>query len=232
MFSKTPRSKTDGDWWVASGPRRIWCRVDTLIGSEINNLSPKCPDTERCINHASSIPSCIRISASCTRARIQFSKNKSRALRECWRVRNWVAERGNEVRGIFSWPIKIFISYRLGNSAIIQSPSLLIFPHHLKIHSERICQAQATVLGRDLVKLRRTFVFCVSLLFVKKIYVLKREFIMLADAFKKRFLWRLFLCFCVKPLNFVCLFLYIFTPNSDKFAIYIFSIKRVNFYFL
>ena len=166
----------------------------------------------------SSIPSCIRISASCTRARIQFSKNKSRALNECWRVRNWVAERGNEVRGIFSWPIKIFISYRLGNSAIIQSPPLLIFPHPLKIHSQRICQTQATVLDRDLVKLRRTFVFCVSLLFVKKIYVLKREFIMLADAFKKRFLWHLFLFFVFNILNFR-LFFVCLTPNSDKLAI-------------
>ena len=137
------------------------------------------------------------------------------------------------MREIFSWPIKIFISYRLGNSAIIQSPSLLIFPHHLKIHSQRICQTQATVLGRDLVKLRRTFVFCVSLLFVKKIYVLKREFIMLADAFKNFPLTFIPLFLCSTSQFFVCLFLFIFTPNSDKFAIYInFSIKRVNFYFL
>ena len=120
------------DWWrMVSGPRRIWCHVDTLIGSEINNLSPKCPDTERCINHASSIPSCIRISASCTRARIQFSKNKSWALNESWRVRNWVAERGNEVRGIFSWPIKIFINTIIYHKHIFFS--MISFVSHFTI---------------------------------------------------------------------------------------------------
>ena len=49
---------------------------------------------------------------------------------ECWRVRNCCfAERGMkwERGNLFSWPIKIFISYRLGNNPISHS-LLLIFP--------------------------------------------------------------------------------------------------------
>ena len=81
--------------------------------------------------------------------------------------------RGNEVRGIFSWPIKIFISYRLGNNPIFLP--LLIFPSSPQNPlRENLSNpsSQVAVPGRVcLVKLRRTFVFCVSLLFVKKIYV-------------------------------------------------------------